>query len=147
MCNVIIPKISIINNEVLTSISTWYFYHIRNFFIMQYFLHIFVFLQKVHICCRRSVQDIENLAQSYQRYQCFEINHFIWKVYRTMRIPSKAYNFLQGALKRAIFISIVKSEQYVGFQTICSKYWWNQLHNYCKIILAENVWKFWAMLF
>ena len=92
------------------------------FLLCNTFLHLFVFLQKVHMCCRRSVQDIENLAQSYRMYQCFEINHFIWKVYRTMRIPSKASNFLQGALNRAIFISIVKSEQYVGFQTICSKY-------------------------
>ena len=48
---------------------------------------------------------------------------------KTLRKPSKAFNFLPGAAKEAIFVIIMRleSEQYVEFRKTFSKFRYNEL--------------------
>lgn len=54
---------------------------------------------------------------------------FYYVIRKTLRKPSKAYNFLQGPANKASVISILRleSEQCMGFRKTCSKYWWSRL--------------------
>ena len=87
---------------------TWYDdYQMMTRWVPDTFYRYIFFIIK-RISCFKSVQNIENLAQSYEIYQSLIWNFLNWKWTEIWRKNSKAYNFLQGVVKRAIFIGIMR---------------------------------------